>query len=378
MNKPKLSIELAGIKLKSPLILAAGGPYTKDGESIAKAAKYGMGAITTKTICFEAAKVARPCMIKIQGGLLNCEEWSELDYKAWIEKEIKKAKTGGIPIIASIASLKDDINEVSTIAEGVAEAGADMIEVTAGYISENLPKLVSAAKKAVKNEIPILAKICLNHYDIKALGKSLEKAGADGISAIDTIGPCYKIDIETGKLIMGRASGVGRISGPAIKPIAIYVVANLARAVNIPIVGMGGVSNGDDAIEMMMAGAKAVGVCTAAILNGLEVFNKMNERIIEYMKKKGYDSLDPIIGLALKDIEIREKEQRAFYEAKIPIIKPEKCIGCMACKRVCGYYAMDVIDKRPIVNPSLCYGCGLCISVCPTKALISPYLHEEG
>lgn len=373
MSKPELSVELAGVKLKSPLILAAGGPYTRDGESIAKAAKYGMGAITTKTICLEAAKVARPCMIKIQSGLLNCEEWSELDYEAWVEKEIKKAKTGGIPIIASIASLKDDINEVSTIASRVAEAGADIIEVTAGYISENLPKLVLAAKKAAKG-IPVLAKICLNHYEISDMGKSLEKAGADGISAIDTIGPCYKIDIETGRLVMGRASGIGRISGPAIKPIAIYVVATLARAVKIPIVGIGGVSNGNDAIEMMMAGAKVVGVCTAALINGLQIFNKMNEQILSYMKRKGYNSLEPIVGLALKDLEIREKEQKAIYEARPPIIKAEKCVACMACEKACGYYAIKVIDKKPIVNPSLCYGCGLCISVCPTNALISPYL----
>ncbi|MEM2896134.1 MAG: 4Fe-4S binding protein [Candidatus Bathyarchaeia archaeon] len=373
MSELELSVELAGVKLKSPLILAAGGPYTKDGETMAKVAKYGMGAITTKTICFEAAEVARPCMVRIQGGLLNCEEWSELDYKAWIEKEIKRARAGGVPIIASIASLKDDVNEVSTIARGVTEAGADMIEVTAGYISENLPRLVSAAKKAAGG-IPILAKLCLDHYDISGIGKSLEKAGADGISAIDTIGPCYKIDIETGKLVMGRASGVGRISGPAIKPTAIYVVATLARAVKIPIVGMGGVSNGDDAIEMMMAGAKAVGVCTAALLSGLQVFNKINGEIIDYMKRKGYDSLKPIVGLALKDIEIREKEQRAVYEARPPIIKAERCIGCMACERVCGYYAIKVSNKKPMVNPTLCYGCGLCISVCPTDALLSPYL----
>ena len=368
--KLDLSVDIAGVKLRNPVILAA-GPLGRDGETLKRAAMSGAGAVTTKTICFEAAKVPRPCLIRIPGGLLNCEAHSDLDYEMWVEREIPKAKEGGVPVIANIVSPKNKPREIEEITRGVTEAGADMVELVTAYTLEPLPKLVKAAKKAT--DVPVLVKISLETFEMKATWKTLERSGVDGISCLDSVGPCLAIDIESGEPILGSLGGGCRLSGSAIKPIAVYQVASLARAVKIPVIGIGGIMRGGDAVEMMMAGARAVSVCTAAIIKGPDVLGRIAREIASFMEKKRYKSVDEFVGLALNRIKKRERKGVVIYEGKTPEIIYERCNLCGTCERTCPYNAITIVDKNLSINENLCYGCGLCSTICPTGAIKRPY-----
>lgn len=366
--EPNMSVEIAGIKLRNPVVLAS-GPTSRNGECLKKAALCGAGAVTTKTIYYDAAKVPRPCIAKLSEGLLNNEKWSDIGYKKWVEEEIPKAKEGGVPLIASIKSLKNKPEEITQIAQGTIEAGADMVEVVATYSIKPLPNLIKAAKKAT--DAPVIAKVALENFDIKKFGKKLERAGADAISCMDTVGPCLTIDIKTGQPILG-GQGIGRLSGPAIKPLSVYQVSSLAQTISVPVIGIGGVMCGRDAIEMMMAGATAVGICTMTIIKGPEIIKDISREIALFMKDNGYRDITEFIGLALKKLEERKRKGFMTYEGKPPKVIEERCIRCAACVRACPYDAITLNDVIHI-NEKLCYGCGLCYTVCSTETLTSPY-----
>ena len=129
-----------------------------------------------------------------------------------------------------------------------------------------------AAKEAV--DVPVFMKLS-PHPNIQEIAVALEDAGADALVMINSFGPCLSIDLETGLPLMGSKDGFGWLSGAAIKPLALRCVYDAARAVKIPIIGVGGISNGRDAAEMFMAGASAVQVCTEAILRGPTVYGRI-------------------------------------------------------------------------------------------------------
>jgi heterodisulfide reductase subunit A-like polyferredoxin len=146
-----------------------------------------------------------------------------------------------------------------------------------------------------------------------------------------------------------------------LKPIALRAVYDAARTVDIPIIGVGGISRGTDAIEFMMAGASAVQVCTAAITKGPEVFGKIAREMDAWLDLHGYASARDVIGLALT--------QNPPLMVNPPAVMVEKCNGCGLCVTSCVYGALSVVEKKIQVNESLCTRCGLCISRCPSLAL---------
>jgi len=131
------------------------------------------------------------------------------------------------------------------------------------------------------------------------VAKAAEKAGADGITAVNTLGPGMVIDVKTGKPVLGFK--VGGMSGPALKPIAIRCVYDIYKAVKIPIIGMGGITTGKDAIEMMMAGATAVGIGTGIYYRGWDIFKKVCDEMTKFLKSHDYSSLKEVIGVAHRD-----------------------------------------------------------------------------
>lgn len=358
-----LNIDILGIKFNNPVFTAA-GPGSKDGELCLKAVKGGAGGLVTKTISVEPAQVPRPCMASINSGFLNTELWSELQKEQWLQTEYIRAQQAKVPMIISMGYTAEQISKVAPLVKPYADA----VELSTHYVGTDVIPIISALKAAkAALDVPVFMKIS-PHIDIKTIAKALEEAGADGLVMINSFGPCMSIDVNTGLPIMGSKTGYGWLSGTAIRPLAIRCIYEAAETVNIPIIGVGGVSNGIDAAEMLMAGASAVQVCTEAILKGSTIYGKIAQELNEFLDSKGYKDVSEIVGLAHKKIN-----ERTFRTHPVlPIVDDEKCITCGLCKKSCVYEAITVGDKLNI-DKDKCFGCGLCVTRCPKSALTIAY-----
>jgi dihydroorotate dehydrogenase (NAD+) catalytic subunit len=357
-----LAVEICGLKLRNPVMPAA-GPTVRDGDALVAAAEHGAGALVAKTVSVRPAEVPRPCMAKVRDGLLNAELWSDLPVERWLQYEYAKAKKTGLPLIASVGYKPEEIRE---LAPRIEKAGVDALELSTHYLGHDPTPMVEAIKAAKETvSIPVFVKLSPNVLDITEFARAAEQAGADGLVAINTLGPCLAIDIENAMPWMGGPRGYGWLSGPAIKPLALRCVADICRAVRVPVIGVGGISDGRDAIEFIMAGASAVQVCTAAIVRGPQIYGLIADEIARFMRIKGYESIEDFRGIALRHLP----EQPLRTWAKPPEVLATKCTGCGLCEKHCIYNAVRVVGKIARVDQGKCYGCGLCVSVCPTRAM---------
>ena len=359
-----LSVEICGLRLTSPLMPAA-GPPTRDGAACKAAVAGGAGAIVSKTISLEAAEVPRPCMSDIQVGMLNTELWSELTKEQWLETEYAIAKSAGVPLIVGLGYTATQIAELAALVRPFADA----LELSCHYVGTDLQPIIDTvrtAKKAI--DVPVLVKMT-PHPNIQEIALAVENAGADGLVMINSFGPCMGIDVETGLPLMGSQAGYGWLSGRAIKPLAIRCVFDAARAVKIPIIGVGGVATGRDAAEMFMAGASAVQVCTEAILKGPSIYGKISAELNEFLDRRGYGSVRDIKGLTLRKMS----ERRFSTVAVPPSVNQLRCVACGNCVRSCPYQAIALpVGQKAAIDPKACFGCGLCVSRCPVQAIAFP------
>jgi dihydroorotate dehydrogenase len=222
---------------------------------------------------------------------------------------------------------------------------------------------VRAAKRAL--EVPVFVKLSPHGQDMTGAARIAQDAGADGIAAINSFGPVLALDIETGMPRLGSPNGYGWLSGPAIKPLAVRCVRDIARAVEIPVIGVGGVSRGIDAVELMMAGASAVQVCTAAILRGPTIFGKIAAELSAWLDAHGHASVREIIGAAVS-------RGWPMGRAEIPVVDLDACNGCGVCETSCVYGAIHVVDGRIALDGERCSRCGLCVTRCRRDALAWP------
>ncbi|MCJ7818165.1 MAG: hypothetical protein MUP60_04895, partial [Candidatus Thorarchaeota archaeon] len=237
-----ISIELLGLKFRNPVLTAA-GPTSRDGMTLLNAAAGGVGGLVAKTVSVKPADVPKPNMAALKEGrvgsrrgILNAELWSELPLETWLEREYPIALSAGLPLIASVGYTPEDVSEIAPKLE---KAGVQAIEYSTHYVGGHV-EIAKALRDAV--DIPIIAKLSPK-VDVAEVAKSLE-SHVDAIAAINTYGPCLRVDIETGKPMLGSENGQGWMSGSALKPIAIRCVADIANAVKLPIIGVGGVVSG--------------------------------------------------------------------------------------------------------------------------------------
>jgi dihydroorotate dehydrogenase subfamily 1 len=380
-----ISTKLAGIFMRNPLISAA-GPNGRNGKLLKRLAKGGAGAVVTKSICvkpFPLSSLSRPRLKKIKTGLILTDPYSDKDTTQW-KKEIKIAKEAGIPVIASIQSLSSDPkDDITVLAPMMEEAGADAIELSAFGSCSNVvdfsgigpvqdPKrtfeVTKTAKKVV--DIPVITKIAPEISSFIDLVKSVEKGGADAIAMRDTIVPAIAFDINSGKPLVVRNKGLSwlpEIAGTVVRQNALGYVLEAARRSKLPIIGIGGVSSWKDAIAMIMAGATCVGICTASILQGPKIFERIKMGIEKFLLENDYKTLADIRGLGLKSVEEEwNKECATPLFAKVMV---EKCNGCTLCATLCLYDAIKMMDQQAQINQNNCSGCGLCESICPVQAI---------
>ncbi len=300
-----LSTELAGIRLRNPLVLAS-GVLGVTASSMARVAGAGAGAVTTKSIGPRRRMGHKnPTVVELDYGLLNAIGLSCPDPAEAIDALKETIKQVDVPVIASFFA--GTVSEFGYMAELLSGAKPDFLEanISCPNVEDSLGKpfgcshqMAAKVTRAVKNscKIPLIVKLTPNVVDIKVIAGAVEEAGADVISAINTVGPGMKIDVKGGKPVLSNR--VGGLSGPAIKPIAVRCVYDICGVVDVPVIGVGGVECAEDAVELLMAGASAVGVGTAVWRHGVEVFGAISTQIQEFMKEEGYSNLGEIIGKA--------------------------------------------------------------------------------
>lgn len=353
-----LSIDLCGIRLKSPLIVGS-GPISYGAEGMIRAFNHGAGAVVTKTIRDQAADNPFPHIaLSDAKSLVNAEKWSDFPARQWIDQEIPRAKAAGVVVIGSIGYTPEAVDHWIC---DVDRAGADMIELVS-YREETIREMVVRAKRLTDK--PVFVKISPNWPDAVSAAIDTLRLGVDGITAMDSLGPVLRIDIKTGRPMLGGAHGEGWLSGAAIKPIALSYVAEIAAKTDKPIIGLGGVMNAEDAVEMMMAGASAVGVCSYPIIRGTKALGTLNEKIISLAKKLGFSSLSEISGYSQPYLRSGENSTKFSFS-----YNPDICTECGRCVTVCPYEARSMVGKQMNLDRSMCRYCGLCVTACPTGAL---------
>jgi len=298
---PKLSTEIAGLKLRNPTMLAS-GILGVSGQTLRRVVEAGAGAVVTKSSSLKPRDGnPGPTIVEVPVGLLNAIGLASPGI-SMMKDEIDEAKRSGAPVIASVFGFS--VLDYSKSARIAQDLGADAVELNVscphvsgvGEIGQE-PKIVAKVTRAVKKalDIPVLVKLSPNVASIVEIGSSAEKAGADAITAINTL-RAMSIDIQVRLPIL--SAKIGGLSGPAIKPVAVRCVYELFDRLSIPIVGVGGIMSWEDAVEFLLAGASAVQIGTAMLRKDLSVFSEVIEGLLTYMKDNDFTSVSELVGVA--------------------------------------------------------------------------------
>ena len=294
----RLKTKFLDVELKSPLALPA-GIMDMSYSGLQISSENGAGIVTSKSLTLEPRSGHKgPVVAEFEGGFLNAMGLCNPGIVDGIFEINEFKERSDTPVIVSIFGTT--VEEFQELTGYVNKSKADFLELNLScpnvFDEFGIPLSSSKNKvyeivKAVKDiaEIPVIAKLSPNVLSITDIAISAEKAGADALCLINTVGPGMLIDIKMVKPVLFNK--FGGLSGPCIKPVALKLIYQTFSAVDIPIIGMGGVKSGEDAIEMMMAGASVVGVGTAVYYRGIGVFDKINKEIIEFMEKNSYENL---------------------------------------------------------------------------------------
>lgn len=296
-----ISVDICGVKLNAPTMLASGILGLSE-DLLIRVGEAGAGAVVTKSCgLLPRAGYPNPVVADWGAGLINAVGLSNPGVEATVE-EIRRARRvlrpKGVAVVASIFA--ESVWDFGVVAQKISRGDPDLIEVNIscpnvehefGQFFCATPYVAAQVTRRVKQStgIPIIVKLSPNEANIAEIAKAVVDAGADAISAINTLGPGMVIDIESRAPIISNR--VGGISGPAIHPIAVRCVNDIARVVDVPLIGIGGNAGARDAVEMIIAGAYAVGIGSAIYSQGLDVFKDVSLGIKEYMSRHGYAAL---------------------------------------------------------------------------------------
>ncbi|MGD2143920.1 MAG: dihydroorotate dehydrogenase [Anaerolineae bacterium] len=309
MSEIDISVDLCGRHLHNPTVLAS-GILGLSHSVLTRVARSGAGAVTTKSCSLRPRSgYPNPTILDWGPGLINAVGLSNPGVEVMVE-EIQAAREQlaplGIPVIASIFA--DTIYDFGTITRFVSEAEPDFLEVNVSCpnLDDRYQQMFAAdpyvsaqVTRRVKRytDIPVLVKLSPNVTDIVEIAEAVVEAGADAITAINSVGPGLILDVETRRPVL--AHGTGGLSGPPIRPIAVRCVRDICRTVDVPVVAMGGVTAGRDLVEMLLVGATAVGIGSAIRYRGIEVFQRVCAELSDYMLRYGHDDLESLRGTAI-------------------------------------------------------------------------------
>lgn len=359
-SEVNLSVDFLGHTLPNPLALTE-GPSTGRADRIRRAAEHSIGVFFTKGMRPQPATSPNPYIAKTGRNSLMNADWSDVGFEQWIQ-EIKALRERDFMLVTSIAKNYVTPQEAADMAEEVARWGPDAVSLV-DYDPEDLIRAVRLARPRVK--LPLMVKLCPFMPHLEETLKELVSAGIDAVAAMDSIGPVLSVDVETGLPNMGSEDGSGYLSGEAIKPVMIKYVYDIARFVDVPVVGVGGVNRAEDVVEATMVGATVVGMVAAPLLRGLRVFDQVEKQLRKYLAGREVADINVLRGLTHR----RLAETQMRHDAKA-VIDPDLCGLCRICSRVCFKAAPAEVGDSMRIIVERCVGCGLCVSVCPEHAII--------
>lgn len=402
-----LSSDFVGIKSPNPFWLASAPPTDKE-YNVVRAFKAGWGGVVWKTLGED------PPVVNVNGprygalysgdrrliGFNNIELISDRPLDVNL-REIKTVKRDW-PDRAMVVSLMVPCEEESwkRILPLVEDTGADGVELNFGCphgMSERgmgsavgqVPEYIEMVTRWCKQytRMPVIVKLTPNITDIRHPARAAKAGGADAVSMINTINSIISVDLDAmapTPTVDGRGTH-GGYCGPAVRPIALNMVAEAARdpeMAGLPISGIGGIETWRDAAEFLALGAGTVQVCTAAMVYGFRIVEEMKEGLSRWMDEKGYRSIDEITGRAVGNVT-NWQHLNLNYIAKA-VIDQDACIQCGRCYIACedtshqaitatknGARHFEVIDEE-------CVGCNLCVSTCPVENCITMERMESG
>jgi dihydropyrimidine dehydrogenase (NAD+) subunit PreA len=393
-----LRISIAGVTLPNPFILAA-GPTTDELDPIRRAFDMGWGGAVLKTTSAGAkVRLAPPYIwgtVSANGSVYSLGNTDLISVYPVDEVarrvEVLKAEFPDRLVAASIMGWHK--TSWRKAIKALKSAGVDWIECSFSCPQGNLGEApgrmlaqsvdasreVAAVVKQAAGRTPIFIKITPMVTDIQAIATAVCEAGADGVTASNSIPSLMGINLETGRPIpdVEGVSTYSGLTGPAIKPISLRVIAEIARIIDKPILATGGASNWRDAVEMMMVGASGVQFCTAVMFRGLGIIDDLISGLSNYLTDRGLESSSELVGSALPYlVEHPELPVRPVTSR----ISEELCIRCGLCVTSCqdgGHQAITWDGERiPVVDKERCTGCGLCKVVCPVADCITLEVNE--
>lgn len=292
-----LRVNFAGILLENPITTASGTFSPQESGRFYDIDE--LGAVITKGVAIEPWEGnPTPRIGESYGGMLNSIGLQNPGVDYYIEHELKYLEKFSTKVIANVAG--HSIEEYCQVVEKLNDTKVSMLEINiscpnikkGGIGFGTDPEMAGEVTKAVKaiSRKPVIIKLSPNVTDIAEIAKAVEAEGADGISLINTL-MGFRIDVHKKRPLL--ANGIGGLSGPAIKPVALRMVYQVSRAVQIPVIGLGGISTGEDVAEFLMAGATAVSIGTAALVNPMAPV-EIKEQFIRYMKENGFTRVSEI------------------------------------------------------------------------------------
>lgn len=295
-----MSVNIAGVEWKNPVTVAS-GTFGSGAEYSEFTDLNKLGAVTTKGVAnVPWTGNPTPRVAEVYGGMLNAVGLQNPGIDLFCERDIPFLKNYDTKIVVNVCGHSTE--EYVAVVERLADEPIDMMEINiscpnvkeGGIAFGQDPKAVEAITKEMKKyaKQPVIMKLSPNVTDITEMAKAAEAGGADALSLINTI-TGMKIDIHRQKFVL--ANKTGGMSGPAIHPVAVRMVYQTYQAVNIPIIGMGGIMNANDAIEMILAGATAVSVGTANFTDP-RAAEKVVEGIEQYMKQYNVADIKDLVG----------------------------------------------------------------------------------
>ncbi len=354
-----LKTEFDGLYLTNPL-MPASGPLVGDFKKLKFMQDAGCGAVVTKTISTQLPKIPKPCIYGDRTFVMNSELWSEHAYTEWVDHILPKfMKIKDRPLIVSVGYTKEDMEVLIPLLDPFADA----FEVSTHYVGTDLSVIQNTVLTIRKHtQKPLYMKISPHLPDPKGFAKVIKESGANGIVAINSLGPTMKISIEKRRIEYGNEQGFVWTSGPSIKPLALAVCYQIKQAEpDLTLIGVGGIATAEDVLEFLLVGASGVQMLSSALIKGKDLYQKIIRDLPKALEKYGFSSIEEVRLTPLKN-DVK-------YKASVPYLILEKCIKCDLCVKVCPYFAIEMKDQITF-DAEKCFECGLCVVKCPTQAII--------